>query len=225
MKFNLTKSFPKNSFQFSASGTLYSGNFVVVQGPSKSGKTVLLRLLSGQLFPDSGNCSIGDSGYFYPYVSKDKRPKMRMNTYFDTLFSKEIQDTPFFNEALETLELTSIKRYYIPDLEPEPYRRMIALVTLFSDKVSCGAAFKVSCGAAFKDTLFFDTIPSSSEKELSLVRTLRDYAHSSRKTILFVSDSEEAKNRADQLITIENSSTGTKATVKMCHWKWWLLGY
>ena len=52
-------------------------DFLVIQGPSGSGKSLTLKCMAGILRPDEGRIAVGDKVFFDPEEGVDLPPRMR----------------------------------------------------------------------------------------------------------------------------------------------------
>lgn len=193
---NLTKVIKNNTVLNNINLELKSGNIIGLQGRNGSGKTMLLRAISGLIFPTSGSISIDEK-----IIGKDCEFPESMGIMIET------PDLIGAYNAYQNLKVLSDLR---GNVSSEEINSLIELVGLSKDshkkfrQYSLGMKQKLGIAAAFlgsPDLLILDEPTNALDEESleNLVQMIEKYK-SDEKLIIVSSHNKEELERISDII-------------------------
>ncbi|MDQ2993910.1 MAG: ATP-binding cassette domain-containing protein [Pseudomonadota bacterium] len=200
------------------------GKIVAIMGPSGSGKTTLLRMISAQLYPDSGTCLFDDVNVHQLSSKKLFKLRKRMGMLFQSggLFSNL---NVFNNVAFPLREHTRLPDEMIRDLVLMKLNAvgLRGAIDLMPSELSGGMARRVAFARALAldpEMMMFDESFTGQDPITMgvLVKLIREVHDALRLTTVIVShDVAETASIADYIYLLLNGkivASGTPAEIQ-----------
>ncbi|AWD33128.1 Putative ABC transporter ATP-binding protein [Candidatus Fokinia solitaria] len=223
---NLSKSFNSSTVLSDISFNLKAGTSTVILGASGSGKSVLLKCMSGLLIADKGtSIVVGGHEVGASHISERPAPiskigfSFQLNASFDSLLVwQDIMFNEFINEVKTDEELIESAKTLLKMVELSPE------LAFSNSKQSSGGMQKrigIARAIATQSTLLMLDEPTSgldretSEKISALIHELH---HKMKYTVVSVShDMHYTKTVADNVIIIKDRTIGWSGTLDECN--------